>query len=110
MASKTAQLAAAAMSANYTTPDDDAIDFGAFRTVGVQRRALKTQAGNANLVVLRHRATKESAWVDTTVGFKLDGSDSDFQELPSFLRYIGVKAPGSADGSAVFAFDLIAKE
>lgn len=44
MASKYARLAPMKQTANLVTPDSLVIDMGAFRVVGVQRRALKTQA------------------------------------------------------------------
>lgn len=110
MASKHVRLAPTKLTANYTTPDEQVVDMGAYRVVGVQRRALKTQA-NTSLVVVEHNSTKDTdGWLPSAVGFKLDGTDPDFQELASFSRYIRIKAPAGADGTAVFLFDLIGKE
>ncbi len=110
MASKITRLPASPMTSDHTTPDEEVADMGAFRSVGVQRRQLKVQAGNANLVIVQHNMTKDGTWVSSAVGFKLDGTDSDFAELLSFSRYVRIKAPASGDGSAVFAFDIIGKE
>lgn len=98
------------MVSNYFTPDDQIIDLGAFRTVGIQCRRLKTQSG-AYTIVIQHNSTKDAdAWISSTVTFKLDGSDDDFKELTSFSRYLRIQAPSQADGTCVLQIDWIGKE
>jgi hypothetical protein len=110
LASKHVRIPAQKLTANYVTPDEQVIDMGAYRVVCVQRRALKTQSSTAT-VVIEHNSTKDvDGWLPSPTVFKLDGTDPDFQELGSFTRYIRIKVPSQADGTAVFQFDLIGKE
>lgn len=112
MASKYIRSAPAKMTANYATPDADIIDMGAFRVVGVHRRALSAQAGTAAVVTVQHNASKDpDGWIPTTVTFRLDGTLAEYAEVTSFLRYLRIfDATGAGNGAAVFQFDWLGKE
>jgi hypothetical protein len=101
------------MDAKTLSADDegaraDVLDAGAFKTLELEIRVIKT--GTDGEFKLRHAATLESdAWLGLGSAISLTTATTAHVTVSNFLRFVSWEADSSVDGSPVAIVDAIAK-
>ncbi len=100
-------LDARALAPNAVCPDNNVVDFGAFRVVIVDCRLVVLGTGG-NLIIETASVKEEGAW-RTVVQIPLNAAPL-LLEVQTFARYLRWRTDGAVAGGPVATVDLVAKE
>lgn len=101
------------LDSNYTQPEHEWIDLGAFRHLGAEVLVLTAGTGaDSEKVLIESAAIKDAASFRPVTGLevKLNTVGVSHVYADEFMRYVRVKVTGTVTGSPVVAVNIIAKE